>query len=34
MEKISWADHVTNEKELHGVEDERNILHIIKQKES
>ena len=29
MEKISWTDRVRNEV-LHGVKEERNILHTIK----
>jgi hypothetical protein len=32
MEKISWTDRVRNEKVLHRVKEERNILHTIKIK--
>ena len=30
MEKISWSDRVRNEKVLHRVKEERNIIHTIK----
>ena len=33
VEKISWADIVKNEKVLHTVKEERNIVHVIKTKE-
>jgi hypothetical protein len=32
MEKISWTDRVRNEEVLHGVKEERNILHTIKRR--
>jgi hypothetical protein len=32
MEKISWADRVSNEEVLHRVKEERNILHAIKRR--
>jgi hypothetical protein len=32
MEKISWVDRVGNEV-LHGVKEERNILHTVKKEE-
>jgi hypothetical protein len=32
MEKISWIDHVRNEEVLHGVKEERNILHAVKRR--
>jgi hypothetical protein len=32
MEKISWTDHVRNEKVLLRVSEQRNILHTIKRK--
>ena len=32
MEKISWTDPVRNEKVLHTVKEERNILHKKKRK--
>jgi len=31
MEKISWTDRVRNEEVLLRVEEERNILHIVKR---
>jgi hypothetical protein len=31
MEKISWTDRVRNEKVLHRVKEERNIVHAIKE---
>ena len=34
MEKISWADCVKNEEELHTVKEERNILHTIKRRKA
>jgi hypothetical protein len=34
MEKIVWTDRVRNEEVLHGVEEERNILHTIKRREA
>jgi hypothetical protein len=34
MEKISWADRVRNEEVLHGVEEERNILHTVKRRKA
>jgi hypothetical protein len=33
MEKISWIDHVENEKVLHRIKEERNILPTVKKKE-
>jgi hypothetical protein len=33
-EKASWTDHVRNEKGLHGVKEEGNILHIIKRRKA
>jgi hypothetical protein len=32
MERVSWADRMKNEKVLHRVEEERNILHTIKRR--
>jgi hypothetical protein len=32
MEKIIWADRVRNEKVLHRVREERNIIHTIKRR--
>jgi hypothetical protein len=32
MEKISWTDRVRNEEVLHGVKEERNILHTVKRR--
>jgi hypothetical protein len=32
MENISWTDRVRNEKVLHRVKEERNILHTIKRR--
>jgi hypothetical protein len=32
MEKISWTDHVRNEELLHGVREQRNILHEIRKR--
>jgi hypothetical protein len=32
VEKISWTDRVRNEKVLHRVKEERNILHTIKRR--
>jgi hypothetical protein len=34
MEKISWTNRVRNEEVLHGVKEERNILHTIKRREA
>jgi hypothetical protein len=34
MEKISWADCVNNEVELHRVKEERNILHTIRRRKA
>ena len=34
MEKISWTDDVRNEKALHTVKEERNILHTIKRRKA
>jgi hypothetical protein len=34
MEKVSWADRVRNEEVLHGVKEERNILHTIKRRKA
>jgi hypothetical protein len=34
MEKISWTDSVRNEKVLHRVKEERNIIHTIKRKKA
>jgi len=33
MEKISWTDHVKSEEELHTVNEERSILHAVREKE-
>jgi hypothetical protein len=32
--KITWIDHVRNEEVLHGVEEERNILHTMKMRKA
>ena len=32
MEKISWTDHVRNEKVLHRVKEERNIIHTVRRR--
>jgi hypothetical protein len=32
MEKIIWTDRVRNEEVLHGVKEERNIVHTIKRR--
>jgi ribosomal 50S subunit-associated protein YjgA (DUF615 family) len=32
MEKISWTDHVRNEEVLHGVREERNIIHTVRRR--
>ena len=32
MEKISWADHVSNEEVFHKVKEEENILQTAKRK--
>jgi hypothetical protein len=34
MEKISWTDRVRNEKVLHRVKEERNMLHTIKRRKA
>jgi hypothetical protein len=34
MEKISWTDRVNNEAVLHGVKEERNILHTIRRRKA
>jgi hypothetical protein len=34
MEKICWTDRVRNEEVLHGVNEERNILHKIKRRKA
>jgi hypothetical protein len=34
MEKISWTNRVRNEKVLHRVKEERNILHKIKRRKA
>jgi hypothetical protein len=34
MEEISWTDRVRNEEILHGVKEERNILHTIKRRKA
>jgi hypothetical protein len=34
MEKISWTDRVRNEEVLHGVKEERNIVHTIKRRKA
>jgi len=34
MEKISWTDHVRNEKTLLGVRGQRNILHEIRKRKA
>ena len=31
MKKISWTDHVRNEKVLHRIKEERNIVHEIRK---
>ena len=32
LEKISWTDRVRNEEVLHGVKEERNILHTVNRR--
>jgi hypothetical protein len=34
MEKISWTDHVRKDNVLHGVKEERNMLHTVKRREA
>jgi len=34
MEKISWTNHVKNKEVLHGVTEERNILHTTKRRQA
>jgi hypothetical protein len=34
MEKITWTDHARNEEVLHGIKEERNILHTIKRRKT
>jgi hypothetical protein len=34
MGKISWTDHVKSKVRLHGVKEERNILHAIKRRKA
>jgi hypothetical protein len=34
MDKIVWTDRVRNEEVLHGVKEERNILHTIKRRKA
>jgi len=34
MEKISWTDHVRNEKVLLGVREQRNILHEVSKRKA
>ena len=34
MEKISWTDHVRNEEVLLGVNEQRNILHEIRERKA
>jgi hypothetical protein len=34
MEKISWTDHVRNEKVLLGINEQRNILHEIRKRKA
>jgi hypothetical protein len=34
MKKISWTDHVRNEKVLRGVKEERNIIHTVKRRKA
>ena len=34
MEKISWTDRVKNEKVLHRVKEERNIIHTLKRRKT
>jgi hypothetical protein len=34
MEKISWMDRVNNEAVLHGVNEERDILHTVRQRKA
>jgi hypothetical protein len=34
MEKINWTDRVRNEKVLHRVKEERNIVHTIKRRKA
>ena len=31
MEKMSWTDRVRNEEVLHGVKEETNIIHAVKE---
>ena len=33
-EKISWTDRVRNEEMLHGVKEERNIVHRVKRRKA
>ena len=32
LEKIGWTDNVKNEEILHGVKEERNIIHIMNRR--
>jgi hypothetical protein len=34
MEKINWTDHVRNKEVLHGVKEERNILHTVPRRKA
>ena len=34
MEKVSWADHVRNEKVLLQINEQRNILHAIRKRKA
>jgi hypothetical protein len=34
VEKISWTDRVANEEVLHGVKEERNILHTVNRRKA
>jgi hypothetical protein len=34
VDKTSWPDRVTNEEVLHGVKEERNILHTVNRRKA
>jgi hypothetical protein len=34
VEKIGWTNFVRNEKALHGVKEERNMLHTVEKKDN
>jgi hypothetical protein len=34
LEKIRWANRVRNEEVLHGVKEERNMLHTVKRRKA